>query len=154
MSSVTPKSVFFSVIYLCIVIGFLFLFNLALTYFLNDLVFNMLDWFNGRVWWFKILLLCFGGFTIFILIWGLFGAIASIITSFSLSFFQLNPFVLIVSMLLSYASSVYGIIGLWKAAPHIDLWVILELLLMSALIFRINTLIVTPHKEKSSLYES
>lgn len=142
MSEITAKSVTLSVIYFVVVIVILFFLNLALGWFFDNVVFNILDWFNrlSLVW--KIVLLILGGITILQVLLGLFAMIAKFLSSLIFSFAPVNNFTVISSLILATVNTIYNVIVLWKIAPNYSFWVVIELIFLSFFIWSLNTVVV------------
>ncbi len=143
----TPKIALLSALYLIVALVLLFLVDVGLYYLLNNVIFKLFNWFNTlNVFW-KILLLFFGGYSIFILLMNLTGRLATLLGGLLFNKLPQNYFTLIVPIVLAFANAVVCIIYLWKTPNRYTFWVICELLILSVFIWSLSAIVI-PAKEQ------
>lgn len=141
-AAITFKSVTLSIVYVILVIGLLFLLNLGLEYFFNNIVFSLMDWFNSLKTWFKIFLLVVGASTILTLLFAIANIAAALLNGLLLSWFPLSVFNVIASYILAIANAIFSIVVLWKVPKSYNFWIVVELLVLSVFVWSINSIVV------------
>jgi len=148
MAISTAKSVFLSLIYVLAVLIVLFLLDLGIENLLNHAVIPLFDWFNTKKIWFKVFLLLIGGTTVIYLVFSIANILGVLLNKIVLSWFPLNAFNIVASMVLAIANAIYSIVLLWKIPEHYTFWIILELILVSIFIWSINFIVVMREEKK------
>ncbi len=141
------KSFVLSSIYLIIALAVLFILDVGLYFFLNELVFPALNWFNHIHWVLKLLVLFFGGVTLFFVIFKILLNAGIKIGELIFDRFPFNLFILVSTILIAIANSIYFIILIWRVPEHYNFWIVIELIYLSIFIYSISSLIV-PKKSK------
>ena len=129
-------------LYVFALAGCLFLLDIGLEWFLNDVLFGLLDWFNRLGLILKILLFAVGGVGLLYLLFGVFSLAAAFINELVLQWFPVNLFTVTVSVILVLCNAVLGIIELWRMPEAFGFWIVLELLLLSYFVFHVNWMLV------------
>ncbi len=142
MQSVTLKEGVLSFLYLLLVFLILALLNVGLTYFLNNVLFVCMDWFNRQHWAIKLVAIFFGGFAIWGGLMGLFEGLTKVIGYYVFKWFPMNAFTMWTALILSVANSIYNITLVWKAAPHYNFWIICELIVISFFIWGLSSIVI------------
>ena len=120
----------------------LLLLDVGLGYFLNNIVFVILDWFNRLNIFFKIFILLVGGGVLLGMLFGLVGGVAKIISHFIFKYFPLNWFTLVSSLVLSITNTIFNIIGLWRIPESYNFWVVIELIMLSLFVWSLNSIVI------------
>ena len=147
----TPKNVFLSILYLLISIVLLFLLDLGLDWFIGNIVFSVLDWFNHLNIFFKILVLILGGGSLFMALLELTGRLSTLLGGLIFNKFPQNLFTVIAPFVLSIVNSIWYIVLLWKVPEHYNFWIVFELIFISVFIWQLSA-IVMPAKEQIKAY--
>lgn len=148
MALSTAKSVFLSLIYVLAVLIVLFLLNLGIENLLNHAVIPLFDWFNTKKLWFKVFLLLIGGTAVIYLVFSIANILGILLNKIILSWFPLNAFNIVASLILAIANAIYGIVILWRVPETYSFWVVIELILMSVFIWSINFIVVMREEKK------
>ena len=150
-NTITPKVILLSIVYFIIAVFFILLVDLGLYFFFHKVVFNLLDWFNGLSFFFKLLLIIVGGTSLFSIILNLTSTLSSMVGGLIFNRLPLNWFTMISTFLLAIGNAAINIIWLWKIPEHYNLWIICELIILSGFIWSLIS-IVLPLKEQSKMY--
>lgn len=142
------KNILFSGLYVIVLVAFLWLLNLLLFFVLNHFVLDLLNWFNS----FNIIIMIIF-FLLFIsavigLIFNVVAIIAAMISSFVFRYFPYNTFTIIASMILCIGNAIYDIILLWKTPNTYSFLIVVELLILSGIIWSLNTLALAREPKK------
>lgn len=141
------QNILFSILYVIILITFLGLLNWLIFFILNTWVLDFLNWFNHLdLIWFIILLMLVPA--IIGLLFNIIGIIAISASAFIFQFFPFNTFTTIVSFILSLGSTIYGVVILWKLPNHYDFWIVMELLMLSYMIWVVNSFAIARDPNK------
>jgi hypothetical protein len=143
----TPKIAFLSAVYFIIALVLILIVDIGLYWFLQNVVFWILDWFNGLNLGFKLLIIFVGVASLF---WTLLSAVGTITTLLGGLIFNKLPqnlFTSISSFVLAIANAIWNIIILWKIPEHYNFWVVVELILLSVFIWSLSA-IVLPAREQ------
>jgi len=154
MPAITSKTVILSIVYFFLVIIVLLLMDVALGYFLQYVLFKVLDWFNGLSLFFKISLLFIGGSVILAILTSLFRGFATAISHLVFKFFPVNGFTLISSLILCVMNTILNIIGIWRMAPYYDFWIVVELIWLSGFVWGLNSVVIGKNIYKTPEYEA
>ena len=146
----TPKIALLSALYFIIAMVLLFFVDVGLFYFINDVLINILNWFNRLTLFFKIFILVIGG--------GLFFALLELVQRFTtllggLIFNHLpqNWFTLISTFIISICNAILGIVWLWRIPNNYTFWIVCELIVLSGFIWSFSA-ITMPAKEQMKAY--
>ena len=139
---VTAKTVFFSVVYVILLILFFLILDVAIGWFFYNIVFRMLDWFNGLSFFWKFMLILIEAGIVLGLVSALFNFIAVTVSHMIFRYFPLNWFTLIAGLALALINTILNVIGLWKIPEHYNFWIVLELLILSFFLWSVNFLVV------------
>jgi hypothetical protein len=154
MSPITLKTAVLSIIYFLLVIIVLLLMDVALGYFLQYVLFKVLDWFNGISLFFKISLLFIGGTAILAILTSLFRGFATGISHIMFKFFPVNAFTSISSLTLCIINTASNIIGIWRMAPYYDFWIVVELMWLSGFVWTLNSVVIGKNVYKTPEYDA
>lgn len=146
-NSFTPKIVLLSALYLLVSVVLIFLLDLGLEWLLNNIIFSVLDWFNGLTFFFKILLILVGGSSLFWALLEMTGRISTLLGGLIFNKLPQNWFTLIAPSILAIANAVWYIIILWKIPEHYNFWIVCELILLSGFILQLSAIVI-PAKEQ------
>lgn len=122
--------------------------NFIITILFDKVIFSMLDWFNQKSTFIKIILLILGIGGFLSLTLNLTGVVTNIITAYLLKVFPQNLFTVISGFLIAAANSVNCIIQLWNAIPFWDFWFIIEFIILSGFIISISFILLPFKIEK------
>lgn len=149
-NEVTPQSAMLSAVHVLVTIVYIFLLDMGLIWFFNNVVFSILNWFNqiGILW--KICLLLFGGYALFKLLLAISTIIAAIIGRLLYKKLPDNTFTAWAALILVFANIIYILYQLWIIPAHYSFWVICELLLLSGFIIALFRAII-PMKAASEV---
>lgn len=145
------KTIALSVVYVILVAILLILINSAFSWFFNNAIFDMLNWFNDRPLWLKILLLIIGVTVILKFALTLFMMISTALGNIVLRRFPSNYFTQWISFILFLGCAYYSIKELWGLTDGYDFWIIAELLLLSFFIIGFNFSIIQPNFKRKEL---
>jgi hypothetical protein len=146
------KRFFLSVLYILIAIFLLFLVDIGLYYFITDVVVYILDWFNGIRFFFKLLLIFIGGFSIFIALLQVTQRVSTILGGLIFNKFPYSPVASGVAMLIALLNALWNIIWLWRVPNHYNFWVICELIVLSSFVVGLSA-IVLPARDQIEEYK-
>jgi hypothetical protein len=141
------KELFLSVAYLLVALVIASLLYVFIGWFLDDVVFSVLNWFNSLNFWLKIFLFVLGIGSIlrFVLDGVVFlnGLICGLINLL----FPINLFTIIVGALLSVSNSILLLMQFWKAVPYWNFWFVMEFIVIASFIISMNSIFI-PRKVK------
>lgn len=157
VGEVTPKSVFLSALYFITLIIVLYFLNMGIEYFFNNVMFRVLDWYNAKSFWTKILLGIICGTFVFLILFNALILFAFALNRLILSWFPVNAFNVIASFILTLANAIWLIVQLWKLPESYNKWIVFELMLLSYIILHLNYVIAmqypkTPSSEDLPIY--
>lgn len=146
-TELTPKEAMLSALYFVIAVVLLVLLDFGLDWLLDNVVFNILNWFNRLTLFFKIFVFLIGGFTLFISLLQITGRMTTLLGGLIFNKLPQNLFTVIAPFVLAIANAVYCIIILWKVPAHYNFWIVVELIIISVFIWQLCA-IVMPAKEQ------
>lgn len=151
--SLTPKVALLSALYAIVLIPFAFLLDIALQWFINNVVLWIFDWFNGINIFTKILVLIVG-LSIFYLLLSIFKMIGGILSQ--LIFYKLpeNLLTLIFSSIVYILNVVIGSIFVWKIVKHFNFWVLCEFIILVSFILSANTILIPWYRKEMARLQS
>ena len=130
-NTLTPKIALLSALYLIVAIIFIVLLDFGLEWLLENVIFSVLDWFNGLNFFWKILILFLGGGSLFWALLEMTGRISTLLGGVVFNKLPQNLFTVIAPFILAIANAVWYIILLWKIPEHYNFWIVCELILLS-----------------------
>ena len=142
----TPRTVFLSIIYVLIAFVMLNILDVGLDWFLNTVVFAILNWFNRLSFIIKIVVL-FLGLGVFIGFLSLVGTFTTLLGGLIFNKLPNNNFTSITSFVLAICNAIWFIVRMWKIPDQYNFWVVCELILLSVFIWSLSS-IVLPMKEQ------
>lgn len=143
---VSSKEILLSALYLVmVVIGFFFL-NKLLLWLFNDVIFDMLNWFNRKTFWFKIIIVVLGGGLLIGAILNLTASLSFGISALVFQFFPQNNFTVICAIVLGLVNFILCVIPLWKVMPAWDFWVVCEFIILVLFTWMINFIFIPTGK--------
>lgn len=131
-----------SILYLIITLILILLIDLGLEWLLNNVIFNLFDWFNRFSIFIKLFILIIGTVTIFTFVLTVLQGIIGFIASLIFDRLPHNLLTLIVPFLLTVSNSIWFIYLLWNVPKHYNFWVICELILLSIIIWGFNSILM------------
>jgi hypothetical protein len=138
------KTVVLSAIFFLALLILVILINIGLLYLSNNVVFNVLNWFNGLSFFWEMVILPLGGGILFAFIFYLFTAIGSLIKIGLFYFLPANSFTGVSAFVLAVLNIVFDCYHLWKSASYFNFLVVIELIVLSFMVVAINFTILTP----------
>lgn len=153
-NSLTPKIALLSAIYLIIAVVLIFLLDLGLEWLFENLIFSVLDWFNSLKLFFKIIILFFGGSSLFWALLVMTGRISTLLGGLIFNKFPQNLFTVIAPFVLAIANAIWYIIILWKIPEHYNFWIVCELILLSGFIWQLSAIVMPAKEQIKSFRES
>ena len=120
----------------------LILIDIGLYFFINNVVLNVLNWFNELKIGYKILLLIIGGGSVFMLMLQIFGLISTFLGLLVFQSLPKNGFTLISTAVIAVANATWQIIIIWGVAPYFNFWIVCELLILSWFVLCLNATVV------------
>lgn len=142
----TRKIIILSALNFIVAALLLFAVDIGLYYLFYDVIFDLFDKFNSLSLFIKIIILFFGGFTIFMFLTQALGRLTVLIGGLIFDRFPQNAFTKLSTFALSFANAIMCIIWLWTIPEHYNFWVICELITLSLFIWSLCA-IVMPAKE-------
>jgi hypothetical protein len=136
--SLTPKTALLSAVYVILLLVFITLLNIGLAWLFNNVIFDILNWFNKKGLFLKLILLCLGGVSLFYLILQLFSFIPIMLGILAGTFFPFNIFTVVSGAIISISNAIWLTIELWKIPSDYSFWIVIELLILTGFIFSIN----------------
>lgn len=146
-NTLTPKIALLSALYLIVAIIFIVLLDFGLEWLLENVIFSVLDWFNGLSFFWKILIIFLGGGSLFWALLEMTGRISTLLGGLVFNKLPQNLFTVIAPFILAIANAVWYIIILWKIPEHYNFWIVIELIFLSVFIWQLSA-IVMPAKEQ------
>lgn len=146
-NTLTPKIALLSALYLIVAIILIILLDFGLDWLLVNVIFSVLDWFNALSFFWKILILVFGGGSLFWALLAMTARISTLLGGLVFNKLPQNLFTMIAPFILAIANAVWYIILLWKIPEHYSFWIVCELIFLSVFIWQLSA-IVMPAKEQ------
>jgi len=149
--AITPKIVLLSALYLIVAIIFIVLLDFGLEWLLANVIFSVLDWFNGLSYFWEILIIFLGGSSLF---WGLLeitGKLSTLLGGLFFNKLPQNNFTAIAPFILANANAIWYIIILWKIPEHYGFWIVCELIFLSVFIWQLSAIVI-PAKEQIKIF--
>ncbi|HEY8660970.1 MAG TPA: hypothetical protein VIL78_18205 [Hanamia sp.] len=147
-NSLTPKEALLSALFAVLLIPFAVLLNIAIEWFINNVVLWVFDWFNGIGVFYKIFVLIIGGLSIFFLFLSIFKSIGGLLSYLVFDKLPENLFTIIFSSIVYLINVVLTIISLWKIVQHFDFWSVCEFVILSAFILSANTILIPWYRKE------
>lgn len=144
----TPKEVFLSMVAVIVAILLLWVMDLGLFYLLNNVILDVLNWFNNINWVYKALIIILGGVSIFIILFQVITVISGLIGGFIFDKLPDNLFTKITTGILALANAGWLILKLWKLPTNYNFWVICELIILSIFIWALCIVVVPLKSQK------
>ncbi len=145
------KLVFQTMLFVIFLIILTILTDLLLFLFLNEVVLNLLNWFNRLNTFLKIIIGFFGGATLLYVILGVFQAAVVFITQPVFNKLPFTSFSASVAFLLFAANSIYVIYKLFQIVANYNFWTVIELIILSICIISINWSVLVGRKKTTTL---
>lgn len=121
--------------------------NVGLKWILNNWILDILNWFNGRSFIWKLVIVLLGGFIVVGMAWGILQMIGTFLGMIIFNRFPKTKFTYVFSMVLFICGSIYMIIQLWKIVFNWSGWVVIEFVILCAFIITTNYLPVNLSKK-------
>ena len=144
-NQLNSKNILLSILYVIIVAALLLLMNVGFSFFFNNLLLNMFNWFNERGLLIKIFLLFIGIIAVLKFALNVFTLLSGFLGNLILKKFPSNYFTQWISFLLFIACAYLSIKELWKLTDGYDFWIVVELLFISFFIIGFNFAIIQPN---------
>ena len=126
-----PKEALLSVLHVIATIVFLFLINLGFAWVVNHVLLGFFDWFNGISFFWKLILLFFGGFLVVELVAVLSSMVAGFLGALLYSKLPVNKFTTFVAGFLVLGGFIWTMYDVWTFPAHFSFWIVIELLVLS-----------------------
>lgn len=136
------KEIALSFIYLIVAPLLNFFVYFSIIWFLNNIVIEMLNWFNHLNLWIQVISIIFGITIFFSIIFNLGIIFIGLINNLIWKVFPVNIFTQIIAFLLAIYNIVYIIWGFMKLVPNWNLLYTLEFLIIAFLIIVINSTLI------------
>ena len=138
------KNILLSIVCVIVVGVLLILINTGFSWFFNNVLSSMFNWFNERGLIIKILLLLIGISVILTLALRIFTFISALLANIFLHKMPNNYFTQWGAFLLFIGSTYYSIRELWRLPDGFDFWIVVELLIISFFIIGFNFVVIQP----------
>ena len=140
-NSLTTKEITLSVLYFVILLPFAVLINFGIAWMMDNVWFNLFNWFNGKSLFIKILLMVFAGGLTLGIVWNISQIIGNALSFAIFGSLPRNLFTKISSAIIYWGSIVFGIYALWQVMPSFGFWTSLEFLFLCLFIMSINSIL-------------
>lgn len=137
------KKVLLSILFLFFEIILAIILNSLLFWALDNLIFDLLNWFNTKSLLVKILLIFIGGSALIYLILNVIGAVMTIITQPLFNRIPTNVFTILSATAIAIVNSIFGIYQTWSVVQHFTFWPVIELIMLSLVILSLNLTVLT-----------
>ncbi|TWI81179.1 hypothetical protein IQ13_2195 [Lacibacter cauensis] len=128
--------------YLVLAALILALLNNLIFYFWDAFASDVFNWFNSLKLIWKLLLLLLGGLAFFSFILNLIKSIILLVISIVFRKVPVNPVTYIGSSILAFINSAFLTYIIWTTPERYNLWIIIELLVMTGFVFGISNCVV------------
>lgn len=136
------KEILLSVLYMIVAPIFNLLIYFSIFWFLENVVIDLLNWFNLLNLWIKIISIFLGIGIFFGLILNLGNIFINLVNILIWKIFPINIFTQIIAFLLAIYNIVYLIWGFKKLVPYWNFWYKIEFIIIVFLIISINSVLV------------
>jgi len=136
--------------YFSIAAALLFLMNIGLYYFLDNVVFGILNWYNSQSLFLKIILL-FGAGSLFTVFLSITQRLSTLLGGLIFNKLPFNWFTMVSTFIIAIGNAIWNIYKLWQIPTHYDFWIVIELLTLSGFIWSLIA-IVLPAREQIKEY--
>jgi hypothetical protein len=140
--SITPKIALQSALYAVLLLPFAFLLNIAMEWFLNNVIISMFNWFNQLSLFWKIIAFFLGGTIILSLVVGLFKMVGTVLSFLIFGRLPENNFTVVFSLLVFLLSCYLMISSVWQITPSFTVWIFLEFIVLVVFILSINSVLL------------
>jgi hypothetical protein len=146
------KNALLSIAYVFVLFITLMLMNISLVWFLNNILFEMLDWFFGLRLWIQILALVFGGFLVFRVAVTVYEVLVRISVGIVFSFFPANWFTVAISIVFCLLNAGSLIYTFWSLITEWSFGRVIAFIIVSGFILSLHTAFIPTggQKEESS----
>jgi hypothetical protein len=149
---ITPKVVLLSTLYVIVAAILLLLVDVGLFYLFNGVIKNVFNWFNSLNFFFKIFLLLFGGYAVFMGFMNLTSRVTSLLGGIIFNQLPVNFFTMFVPAVLAIGNLVMCLIYLWRTPSSYNFWVVCELLILSVFVWSLCAIVV-PAREQAKEFQ-
>lgn len=143
------KKTILSVLYILVLLVVLFIIDAGLVYFLNNVLFVGLNWFNKQHWAIKLVTLFFGGYAILTATMSLLTGMSRVIGYYVFKLFSVTDIIVVVAYVLAIINSICMIVMVWRVPEHYNFWVVVELLMISGFIWGLSSIVLVPDEVKN-----
>ena len=144
------KKILLSFAYVLVLFVMVSLTDLAFYWLLNNVIFNILDWYNSLNFFFKFLLFIFA-FGLFYSFIQILQNLLILLNASAFYWFPSNLFTLSVSILVFISNSAYCIRELWLSIPKFNFLMTLEFLLLCVFLISVNSIYIDRHGLKERI---
>lgn len=138
----TPKVAFQSALYFILTVILLLIMDLGLDWFLKNVLFRLMSWFNHLSFFWKVVLFVLGGGTLLFSFLNLVSKITTLLGGLIFNKFPRNMFNIIAPAILAIANASFFIYTIWSAQEHFNFWIVLELILVSIFIWSLSAIVI------------
>lgn len=114
------------------------LFNISLGWFVNHVILDVFEWFNDIHWGFKLLILMFGGVTIFLTITGIYELLVRLLGGLIFSLFPVNWFTIGITVILCLLNAGQLIYSFWDIIDDWGFWIVVEFVIVCGFILSLH----------------
>ena len=147
--SLTLKEALLSALYFICAVIIIFIVDIGLYYFLNEVLFKVFNWFNKLAFVWKIIIIIFGGLAIFVSLVKIVSGLTTFLGGLIFNKLPQNLFTILTSIGMALANAIYFSFRAWKVPVGFNFWVVVELLFVTGLIFSL-CFVIMPTKYQSS----
>ena len=141
------KTLLLSISYVFLLFLMVALTNYILYWLLNNVVFNVINWYNHISFFWKIVVFIFGAGAFFSMI-ELIGQAFALLNNGVFYWFPSNWFTFVISLLVFISNLSYSIKVLWDSIPSFNFLTTLEFIVLCLMVFSINFIFIDRHKFK------
>jgi hypothetical protein len=149
-ASITPKIALQSALYAVLLLPFAFLLNMAMEWFLNNVIISMFNWFNHLSLFWKIVVFFLGGTIVVSLVVGIFKMVGTGLSFLIFGRLPENNFTVVFSLLVFLVSCYLMISSAWQITPSFTVWIFLEFIVLVVCILSINSVLLPWYLKKKA----
>ena len=142
------KKTILSALYILVLLVVLFIIDAGLVYFLDNVLFVGLSFFNKQHWIIKLICLGFGGYAILEAILAFLTGMSRVIGYYVFKWFPVNDSIVVVAYALAIINSICIIVMVWRVPKHYNFWIVVELLMISGFIWGLSSIVLVPDEVK------
>ncbi len=149
-NTLSAKEIGLSVLYIILIAAFAVAINIGFSWFCNEVLFVVLNWFNHQSSFLKWIIFIFGGIGFMYILFALFQIIGLLVSRLIFGRLPINFATIIVCIIVYIVNVFLCVRQIVEVMPSWSFWVVLEFMMLCVFILTANSVLVPTKNRKNA----